>query len=241
MVLAFTEPPKVQTIKEIQENIVFLEQEKKNLEFQWSSFRIGNGTLKDFIRTDLEQNEKSTLESLVLSYIEKTRKIQENIKTDSDSQKELLLKKQDFYVSLVSYIEIERLANFKNFVAADLLLYEKTKDVSLEIEQKNIEKQERVITYEAQAQENGERIRTQVQEKIYSQVQGKLNIFVQQEKFQTLANESKISIFQNFSDKLSQKSQEIKNTQNPTRIIEDKVYLYEVVQNILESYISQWQ
>ena len=63
---------KPQTLRETQNYIETLEQEKKNLEFKWETFRIWNGSLSDFMKKDLSQKEKNDITQLILNYKDTT-------------------------------------------------------------------------------------------------------------------------------------------------------------------------
>lgn len=246
--LEYIDPAKTPTLKELQENINFLQQEKKNLEFKWNSFRIGNGNLWDFVKQDLTQAEKENLENIIVSYNEKNQSFESDLSTAlergkdvSELKKQQLLGKQDFYISLLTFIQLEKLTDFKWYVESDILLNEKSKDVSLELEQKTTFKEERLTELEKQAQKNGRLIRIQIQEKMRTQVTQKLDLFIKQEKFIALSNEAKIGIFQRLSERINQKAQELESAANPTHVIDEKISLYEAVQDIIENYIKTWK
>lgn len=57
----------IQSLQEMQDSANNLEKEKQNLDFQWSTFQIGNIALWDMLR-DLNSQEKQNLETLITTY-----------------------------------------------------------------------------------------------------------------------------------------------------------------------------
>ena len=241
-----TEKP--QTLKQMQWDIKTLEKEKERLEFKWKTFRIGNDNLWDLIRSDISEAEVNALELLVNIY--NSRKNNINLTLDSaveswieteSIKKELLLLKQELYKDLLPYIQMEKLSEFKVYVESDLALNEKSKEVATEIEEKQSERDERIEEIKEKIEDNTETLRAQIEEKIIKKLQTRLDEFIAQEKFQELPNESKILLFKRLILKLEVKKQSLSDTLNPTSIIEERIILYDIVQDVLQGYIDNWK
>lgn len=241
-------PEKPQTIREMSQDLETLKQEKIQLDFKWRTFRIWNEDLGKLIRQTLSEEEKNTLESLIIDYTEDKENFEEDIEIAIESwedieklKRDLILLKQDFYKKLIIYIQIERLQKFKEYVASDLAYREKSNTVSIKIEQKGIARDERVEQIQSKIENNKEILRIQIQDKIISKVEKQLDAFASQEKFLNMENVSKIRIFQSFVDKLELKIQSLETNRYTTSIIEEKIILYEVVKEVFISYMQQWK
>jgi hypothetical protein len=158
----------------------------------------------------------------------------------SDTQVELLSIKQQFYKELIPYIQIEKLESFKKYVDSDLTYNEKSKDIQVQINQKNIERNERVEELREQINDNSREFRKQIEESITIQVKWKLDVFIVQESFSKLENETKIKIFSNIILKFEVAIGNLENSLNPTRALEERIIWLKVVVEILESYIKNW-
>mgnify|MGYP003890484561 CR=1 FL=1 len=241
-------PEKPQTIREMSQDLETLKQEKIQLDFKWRTFRIWNEDLGKLIRQTLSEEEKNTLESLIIGYTEDKENYEEDIEIAiewwediEELKRDLILLKQDFYKKLIIYIQIERLQKFKEYVASDLAYREKSNTVSIKIEQKGIARDERVEQNQSKIENNKEILRIQIQDKIISKVEKQLDAFASQEKFLNMENVSKIRIFQSFVDKLELKIQSLETNRYTTSIIEEKIILYEVVKEVFISYMQQWK
>lgn len=67
-----------------------------------------------------------------------------------------------------------------------------------------------------QAEKNTALLREQMQNKILSEIQKRVEIIVDQEKFQSLPNSAKRELFQKFSDRLAVQIQTLQQTPSPT-------------------------
>ncbi len=236
------------TLKEMQKNITTLEQERNNLSFKWETYLIWNESLWEIVKQDLSIGQKKILESLIKNYTSRISNLDNEITRNINNwneivslQKQQLQVKQNFYISLLYYVQIEKIESFKKYVESELSLYEKSRYVDNEINQKNIKKVERVYQLEEKAEQNSEILRNQIEQKMTSQVRSKLSEFINQDEFESLPNHLKVMIFEKFVSKIDSKLSELSATENPTRIIEEKIFLFELFRNILREYIYDWE
>ncbi len=239
---------KPQTVKEMQSEIKTLEKEKEILEFKWNTFRIWNENLGDIIRWEMTPDDKSKLETLLVNYTSLKNKIDTDIANAVERgqetgglQIELSELKRSLYMKLIPYIEEGKIGAFKLYIESDINYNEKSKEVATEIEEKEVERNERVEKIKDDIEENAEVLREQIRVKITTGLQVKLDEFIAQEKFQWLRDESKILLFERLISKLQTKKESLEDTVNPTSIIEERIFLYEVVQETLYWYIQNWK
>lgn len=242
------EEKKVQKVEEIQSDIKILEKEKKRLEFKWNTFRIGNENLGDLIRQDLTQQEKETLEILIVNYTTLKNKWDSDLNvaierwqnTEKLQQENSELKKK-LYQTLIPYIQIDKLSAFKLYIESDISYNEESKAVATEIEEKEVARNERVEEIQEKIEDNAELLREKMRKTVTESLLIKLDEFIAQEKFQSLKAESKILLFERLIEKIILKKDILEATENPTSIIEERIFLYEVVQEILQWYIESWR
>lgn len=237
-----------ETLREMQEKIDSLKEEKQVLDFKWKNFRIGNENLGDLIKKDLSEEEKSEIERLILDYNEDKENFEEDIEVAlealeaiDDIQRDLILLKQDFYTSLIPYLQDDKLEGFRKYVESDLTLREKSNEVATQIEQKNIERTERVDELQEQIKHHKEQLYEQIKEKVTSRVTQRLDEFILQEKFQELPSESKIAVFERLILKIQERNAALEENSHITSIAQETKVLYEVIEEILNSYISLWK
>lgn len=239
---------KPKKVEEIQSDIKKLKKEKQRLEFKWNTFRIGNETLWDLIRDDLQESERWSLANLLVNYTALKNKtdldivrVSERGEDTDELRKELIVLKKRLYTTMIPYIQISKLAAFQLYIDSDISFHEKSKVVATEIEQKQEVRDERVEKIKEKIEDNSEVLREQIKIKITTKLQGKLDVFIAQDRFQSLKDESKIFLFQRLIEKTSIEKNNLQNIENPTSIIEEKIFLFNIVTEILEWYISDWR
>lgn len=236
-----------QTVREMQENIDALEQEKSLLEFKWKNLRVWNSSLWELLRNDLSAEDKSTLLLLVETYNsekitwEKILKtIIENWWTESLQRKSLLLLKKDFYLSLKPYIAEDKVEKLMTYVESDLTLNEKSKDVDSQIVKIKTDKEIRVQAIQEKIEDNNKVLRKNIENKISTQVKDKLDVFVSSWDFSLLPPEAKIAVFDRVITKLEYESIRLTNLENTTSVIEEKILVFRVMINLLKEYTNSW-
>lgn len=205
--------------------------------YQTQTFSIWNLYLKDILKIDLNPEQTAFIENQILSY---TRQIQNMvIEVSEDYKKNVLQLQQDFYISLLPYIETSKIQDFKTVVSQKAITFEKN-ILSSSPDIQTLPRSEATLLIETQVQKNNELIRSQMQEWVLDHIRVKVDAIVLQEKFQALPAEIKKDLFHKFSSKLALKLDELQKLQNPTRIIEEKVFLYHAILELLQSYIDTW-
>lgn len=237
----------IQTIREIQSNTENLEQEKTKINFRWSTFIIGNETLGDIIR-ELSQSEQEELSIIIeefqknIVYIEK--KVFRAIETNSDtSQKELDLKenRKTFYISLLPYINKDKIESYKLYIQEDIKASDWKTKLDIEIQKLDSKKKERIEELQEKIENNNKIIRDNITLKLRFKVEEKIESFVQSERFLLLTNENKILLFKKLVAKIKFERDKIQENVSSTSILWEKILLLEVVQEIIEEYMSEWE
>jgi len=239
------------SLREIWDNIQELEQEKRLLEYKWKSFIIWWNSLSDYVRDDISDEEKSELEFIVELHIQNTdtfrieleELVQNWTSEDEISSKktEWIQLKKEFYTSLLSYIQDEKIESYKSYIESDLLLNEKSKDVSTEIQIKTVKKQERVEYLQEKINNNKELLRSKIESRVWTMVRERLDTFIERETFRSLSLEDKTLIFQKLITKIDEKISELEFQTDITSVIEEKIILFRVVQDILWEYIDNFE
>jgi len=245
---AFSASPETstpQTVREMQESIQNLEQERNLLEFKWNNFKVWSSSLWELIDANLSESDKNQLQTIVEAYNDKRiswekvlKKIVDTNGNKISQRKVLLLLKKDFYTSIRPYIAEDKIENFLSYIATDLSLNEKGKDVDSEIVKIQSSKTERVEEIKTKIEDNNKILRASIENKISTQVRQKLDMFVNGWDFSNLSNESKISIFNRVITKLEYESIRLTNLQNSTSIIEEKIIVFRVMINLLKEYTA---
>jgi len=238
------------TIREMQEDIQELQQEKSLLEFKWKTFQIWNSSLWDLLRQDLTVSESQSLWLLVETYntdnILWENKLQELLDTQKNEEfqslrKQLLILKKDFYTSLIPYVDPKNIDELKIYIDSDISLNEKSKNVSSKIQKIQSSKQERVQELQVKIEDNNKIIRENIEKRISTEVRSRLDVFVNETNFASLPTATKIEIFEKLIRKLEYESIRLMNLQNTTSIIEEKILVFRVVINLLKEYTSSWR
>jgi len=202
--------------------------------------------LSEFVRTDITEDEKEEIENIVESYISDTKILEDEkkelIESSGDNNMleekklELLMRKKDFYSRLLFYIDATKIDKYKSYIENDILLNEKSKDVSSEIQRKNVEKQDRVeyLQEKYKAPENT----LDEDSELVILMRDKLNIFIERESFKALTSEQKIFIFERLITRIDWEIKKIK--EEDSYVNESKRTIFRTVQNILREYIENF-
>lgn len=235
------------TIREMQEDIQMLQQEKSLLEFKWKTFQIWNFFLWDLLKENLSILEREQLSFIVESYnrenIQWEKILQwliDNKESVTDQRKDLLLLKRDFYNSLLPFVAEGRKEEFIMYIWSDLSLNEKSKDVDSQIQKIQNSKQERVQQLQIKIEDNNRLIRENIEKRISTEVKEKLDIFVNETDFSRLSNTAKKNVFDRLIKKLEYESIRLTNLRNSTSVIEEKIIVFRVVINLLKEYTINW-
>lgn len=236
-----------ETVKEIQANIESLKKEKSHLDFKWDTYRIGNENLWNLLKSDLSDEQKLEIEEIIIEYKDSLDKYEGKISITLDARRdevdaitnEFLIEKREFYMSLIKYVEVDKLEDYMTYINSDLNFNEKSNEVAVKIEQKNIQKEERIEEIQKQIHSNTNILRDRIREKVTTRVTEKLDSFVTEEKFSQLSNGGKIIVFQKLQSKVQNKIEELKSHPDPTSI-EENLFLHEIINEIIQWYIDNW-
>ncbi|MCD5375207.1 hypothetical protein LR010_02005 [Candidatus Gracilibacteria bacterium] len=239
---------KPQTLVEMQAEKDELEKQETLLKFKWDTFKLGNDSLEDIVKTDLTDIEKTNLEELILLYLEGKEYLESDLNNAINSgkdileiKKSLLNGKHDFYKQLIPYIQTSKLEAFKSYVDSDLNYNEKSKDIQTKINQKGIEQEKRLEELYDDRDDSARSLRKNIENSITLKVTPKINKFISQESFIKLSSEIKIEIFTNIKSKFEIAIDKLGDQATPTRALEERIIGLEVVVDILDSYIDNWR
>lgn len=70
---------KIETIKELRENITELEQEKKELKQNWENFLTENGAIQDLLKDDIAEEDEEKLKEILSLYNNYTSRVDEQL------------------------------------------------------------------------------------------------------------------------------------------------------------------
>jgi hypothetical protein len=242
------ETKKPQTLLEMHAEKQELEKQEDVLQFKWNTFRLWNDTLEDIVKLNLTNLEKQNLEEIITTYLKSEKKLENKLNNSIKSGKEienikLRLRdwKHSFYKELIPYIQIIKLEAFKNYVNSDLNYNEKSKDIQSKIEQKDVEQENRLEELYYNRDDSARDLRKNIEASITLKVTPKIDAFVAKKWFLELSNDLKIEVFLNIVNKFEFAIEELENTQNPTRALEERIIWLEVVVDILDTYIGSWK
>lgn len=238
------------TLREREENIKNLKQKEKLLQFKWKSYRIGENSLGTLVNQKLSESDKQSIET----YVQDFHKTEQRINLDMENalinknerrvqelENDRLSKKIEFYGKLTPYISKEKLLEYKKYIESDMHLNEQSKTVAVKIQEQRTIQNEKIEYYQEKIQDNREKLREQIESKVTKLVYKRLDSFVSNESFSRLDNEVKIKIFDALLQKFDARMQEIESQKFTTTLSEEKIIIYEVIQDILRDYIDTWK
>ncbi len=242
------ELPKVESIRDMQENADELKKQQEQLDFKWNTFKIRNDSLSSLVK-ELDSIWIGVVSSIIINYEDQRtileNKLDNNIENEERSHeiyKSLVELKKNFYTQLLPYIKTEKLTSYKNYISSDVMYNEKSKVVDVELQQLEVKKKERIEVIKEKIEDNNEVLRNSIHEKVTLKVSTLLQNFTIQEKFASLSNEQKIIIFQRIKDKIRWVKDSYKDSQaEVTSIIDEKLLLFTIVEELVDDYIKKWK
>ena len=232
----------------MQENADELKKQQEQLDFKWNTFKIRNDSLSSLVK-ELDSIWIGVVSSIIINYEDQRtileNKLDNNIENEERSHeiyKSLVELKKNFYTQLLPYIKTEKLTSYKNYISSDVMYNEKSKVVDVELQQLEVKKKERIEVIKEKIEDNNEVLRNSIHEKVTLKVSTLLQNFTIQEKFASLSNEQKIIIFQRIKDKIRWVKDSYKDSQaEVTSIIDEKLLLFTIVEELVDDYIKKWK
>ena len=236
---SIVETERVETIKELRENITELETKKRQLKEDWQNFLSENGSIQDFLKEDIAEEDEARLREIIDLYSIYKQRLNTELEVSNDDtkietlKKELLNLKQDLYKKLVYFIKIEKLDDFLTFVRWDLSVNEKRKDVDEEIDEDTKKLEEKVQVIRDKIQENkrvlDERIRVVIEKKLDE----KISKILSDERFTKLDIEAKKQLFVITLEKLRVRKEVLVSMTNKTSLVDKKIETYNIIEQKL--------
>ena len=225
----------IKSLRDIDNTLSVLEQQKKELYQNWDNFRLWNWKLTDFIRKDLTENNKRELEEIILFYLQEKEKNASN-PSSHNSQK----LRDTFFTQLEPFISSQKKTLFYDYKNKGAEFEENVQSITQEISSFQDEKEKRVDSLRSKIEENSSLLRNQIKSSISEKVYTRLNIFIEQKNFKNLDASIKKEIFTKLLIKMTDTRRELENQAQLTTVIRDRATAYRVIEDILEEYINQW-
>jgi len=199
-------------IKELQENLQELSNEKSGLKDTWEQFRQENGKIVNFIKENLSEESKQTIEDLVEKYYadkdileKKLREIASNLEDTQNIKGEILKLKLTLYKELVSYIEPTKLQEYVNYIKGNIEIEKKDNEIAEDIYRKEEILERKVDTIKEKIAENKRILDEKMQNAVQEKLNEKIKSILDNQKFQALSYESKTQIFSSVLKKSQEK------------------------------------
>lgn len=227
-------------IKELQENLQELSNEKSGLKDTWEQFRQENGKIVNFIKENLSEESKQTIENLVEKYYadkdileKKLREIASNLEDTQNIKWEILKLKLTLYKELVSYIEPTKLQEYVNYIKGNIEIEKKDNEIAEDIYRKEEILERKVDTIKEKIAENKKILDEKMQNAVQEKLNEKIKSILDNQKFQALSYESKTQIFSSVLKKSQEKKWLLQQIEFKTSLVQKKIEIYEIVEQKL--------
>lgn len=197
------------TIWELKDNIKQLQEEKQDIDTQMKNLKESSD-LGDFFRDDLSQDEIDEVTQIIEAYkILNTRINRELIETAEALQstktikEEILEERKNLYKSLVPYIKIEKLSQYKQYIAWDANYLIEKKTVSENIVRKEEIIEQKVEHIENKIEENKKNIENILRDVIAQKIDEYLKNISENPKFIALSYDAKIIVIDGLEKQIS--------------------------------------
>jgi hypothetical protein len=174
----------VSSLDDYNQQIIHLQEQKENLSTSWEEFRNSNGTLTDFIKTNLSQKEREKLTSIVELYLNNLR----------ENKADMQLRKK-FYLDIKPFVEDGKQEHFKKYSDMSINVETERQILSENIKETEEQKQARTDLLRTQIADNALDRRQNIKQRIEPLLRERLDTYTKSETFQRLHNDRKALVF----------------------------------------------
>ena len=174
----------ISSLESYDRQIIELQNQKEQLNTSWEEFRSTYGSITDFIKKDLSDEEKKTLSTIVESYLAELRTNREDISV-----------RKIFFNDISEFINTEKKEQFKQYITMSVHTETERQQLTGLIRQLEYQKQARTDMLRTQIADNALERRQNIKERIEPLLRERLDTFVESSSFQNLPNERKVLIF----------------------------------------------
>ncbi len=230
------------TIWELKENIKELNEEKQSIDDRVKELKESTD-LGAFFKDTLTDKEITEVTEIVRQYrIINTKinrelvEVAEEFKSTQPIKQELLEQRKNVYKDLVPYIKIEKLDDYKQYIAGDASYLIEKKEVDADIARKQEVIEQKVEKIEEKIEENKKSLEEKIRIWVAERVDQYFTKLLEKDKFKKLTLSQKINVVDTLIERLENKIIEIKQKWFDSVSIEQKINILETV--VLEKFIE---
>jgi len=242
------------TIRELKENIEWLDKEKNELYTKLKDF-APDQTLTWFFRDDLTLDELQKLKSIVETY-NQNKKILEtelyekskNLLDTSDIRVKLLEEKKELYKKMTTYIKVEYYQSYLEYIKSDTVIYSERKEIDSDIYRKQEIINNKVNILEEKIREHKSYLEDSLKKLVEETMDEKIAFLSNNKSFSALENKEKVLILEKTIFKISNNIESLKN-QNQINDLstfvkvnnDKKIEIYNIVLKKLEDFKNTYK
>ena len=221
---------KISSLESYDRQIIELQTQKEQLNTSWEEFRSTYGSITDFIKKDLSDEEKKNLSTTVESYLAELRINRENITV-----------RKIFFNDIAKYIHTEKQKLFEQYITTSVHTETERQQLTWLIRQLEDQKQARTDMLRTQIADNALERRQNIKQRIESLLRERLDTFIESKGFQNLPNERKTLIFWRILWRMQLQQSQLELSEVKTTVILDRIETYKVIEVIMLEYIDSWR
>lgn len=231
------------TIKEMQENLAELKEEKNIIDDKWSVLNKINGKVADYLRNDLTTQQVTEITTLASIYSSQKESYESQLKFLSENWENLKLDelkvsfvqtKLTFYKNLVPYIDVSKKDAYLTYIKWSVEIEKENKDIKEKIYKQEEVIEERVDDLKEKIKVHNEVLEQKLRVLIYSTIDKKISAILNQEKVTRLSTENKKKILWMVLKKLSEEKEALSQLNDITERTQKKIAIYEIAENVIQ-------
>lgn len=237
------------TIRELKENIEWLDKEKNDLYIKLKDF-APDQTLTWFFRDDLTLEELKTLKSIIEQYNLNKSNLEKqlyekskNLMDTSDIRVKLLEEKKELYKKMTSYIKVSYYQKYLEYIKSDTLIYSERKVIDSDIYRKQEILNNKVNILEEKIKEHKTYLEDSLKRLVEDKMDEKITFLSNNKAFVSLDNKEKVLILDKTIFKIQNNITSYKNQNKLTDIStfvkvnnDKKIEIYNIVLKKLQDY-----
>lgn len=242
------------TIRELKENIEWLDKEKTDLYSKLKDF-TPDQTLTWFFRDDLTLDELQKIKSIVETYNQNKKNLEyelyeksKNLLDTSDVRIKLLEEKKELYKKMTTYIKVEYYQSYLEYIKSDTVIYSERKVIDSDIYRKQEIINNKVNVLEEKIREHKSYLEDSLKKLVEKTMDDKITFLANNKSFMTLANKEKVLILEKTIFKIENNIESLKKQSLSTELStfvkvnnDKKIEIYNIVLKKLETFKNTYK
>lgn len=207
------------TIKELSANLEKLKEEKQDFTSKAKELKEEYWDLISFIKDDLTSDEIEEINDNVEKYLENKKNVEselnkqiKKLEDTTQTKKEILILRANFYKYLAKYIQKDKKEDFINHIRFQIQSEKESKDLIEEILKNQNLLEQKVSYIKEKIEDHKENLQAQIESKISQKIKDRIEEIDSNQKYDKIDQKVKNKIYKDFTLSIEKRIKEVKKS-----------------------------